>query len=288
MGKSKFLFVSLLIAAAIVSCSKNDGVNMTQLLTPEGQLTQSFPTANNGGNVTCEEVAIATGCDFEYSSGKIDYYGNGGGTVGPITWTTDGTYVTWSSSKPISVAIIIKGGPKANVYFEGCDVCKSGSGTTELLSPPLNPNSGKPYGLSNITFCYNLCTPPPPPPTTKIIALKSFVNCNPYNPVKPWVVTGGGAANNYFIGCLPFVVGVKYPLYFGGDDTHQAGTLEIGNFNVADELLEVKIISTTNNVYFTNSYLYVGPTGSCNTGYKLYPYQKLGISAAVVIFDLPF
>ena len=67
-------------------------------------------------------MAIAAGCTFEATSGKIDYYGGGGGTVdGIITWTTDGTYVNWSSTVPVRIAVIVKGGPNASVYLSGCE-----------------------------------------------------------------------------------------------------------------------------------------------------------------------
>jgi hypothetical protein len=137
----------------LVSCNKDPKENLAQLIT-NGGFPTTFVTANNGGNVTCAEVTSTTGCSFTYSSGKIDYYGGGGGTVDPITWTTDGTYVNWSSSVPVKIAVIVKGGNNAAVYFSGCDNCVTeGSG----LSAPINPKNGKPYGLSNITFCYSTC-----------------------------------------------------------------------------------------------------------------------------------
>lgn len=168
MKTSKLLLASLIIATILGSCSKVPNGNLGNLITPTG--TSTFAIANNGGNVTCGEVATATSCDFEFTSGRIDYYGGTGGIIdGIITWTTDGTYVTWSSSVPISVAVIVKGGPCANVYFSGCDDCKETSGTVPL-SAPINPNNGKPYGLSNITFCYNLCEDE----EELIVAIKAF------------------------------------------------------------------------------------------------------------------
>jgi hypothetical protein len=165
MKKSKFVLVGLFIAAVLGSCSKEPNGNLGNLITPNGNST--FAIANNGGNVTCDEVALATGCSFENTSERIDYFGGTGGTYGPITWTTDGTYVTWSSAFPVKIAIIIKGGPNANVYSD-CSACKSGSGSIPL-SAPLNPKTGKPYGLSNITFCYSIC------PAEKVIAFKGFL-----------------------------------------------------------------------------------------------------------------
>ncbi|HKX68369.1 MAG TPA: hypothetical protein VJN29_14215, partial [Intrasporangium sp.] len=69
----------------------------------------------------------------------------------------------WTSNIGVDV-VIVKGGPKANVYtypFESL-------GDTGLTAP-INPANGQPYGLSHISFCYDVETPTtttPPPPTT--------------------------------------------------------------------------------------------------------------------------
>jgi hypothetical protein len=47
-------------------------------------------------------------------------------------------------------AVIVKGGPNANVYRYPEGVFSDGS-----MGTPLNPKNGKPYGLSYVTFCYN-------------------------------------------------------------------------------------------------------------------------------------
>jgi hypothetical protein len=47
-------------------------------------------------------------------------------------------------------AVIVKGGPNANVYrYPGGDF-SDGS-----LSTPLNPKNGKPYGPGSVTFCFD-------------------------------------------------------------------------------------------------------------------------------------
>lgn len=65
-----------------------------------------------------------------------------------LTVNTDGTYVNFSSTFGIGVAIV-KGSDDANVYVYDPQV-NSDSG---LASPP--NASGKPAGLSNLTFCWN-------------------------------------------------------------------------------------------------------------------------------------
>lgn len=56
-----------------------------------------------------------------------------------LEWTTDGDVA----------AVIMKGGPNAHVYaYPGTE-----DTTDSKLRPPLNPNSGKDYGISHVTFC---------------------------------------------------------------------------------------------------------------------------------------
>ena len=51
-------------------------------------------------------------------------------------------------------AVIVKGGSNANVY-----VYPRGDYSDGGLQTPVNPKSGKPYGLGYVTFCYDLATP---------------------------------------------------------------------------------------------------------------------------------
>lgn len=138
----------------LFSCDKNAFDKGSQLL-PSTMGTVTVIGENNGGNITCDEVSMQTGCEFEFSSGRLNYedYKNGG-TTGPITWTTDGTYVNWSSTVPVKIAVIVKGGNGAAVYFSGCEDCLTEG---KNLTAPINPNNGKPYGVSNVTFCYTVC-----------------------------------------------------------------------------------------------------------------------------------
>lgn len=104
-----------------------------------------------GGNVTCDMVG-----DFEFSTARINYNDGVFDADFPagLTVTTDGTYVTWNSSFGIG-AVIVKGSNAANIY----EYVPQAYGDSGLASP-INA-SGKPAGLSNITFCWN----PEPPPT---------------------------------------------------------------------------------------------------------------------------
>jgi hypothetical protein len=85
------------------------------------------------------------------------------GTFGPndefeidITDGASGPTFDWSSTVPV-FQVIVKGGPGANVY----DYPPPGEFSDTGLHAPLNPNNGKWYGLSHITFCYGDPQPEP-------------------------------------------------------------------------------------------------------------------------------
>lgn len=279
MKKTRIFLLCLVFIGAVVSCSKF-GDSTTTLISPDG-ITQ-FAIANNGGNVTCDEVALNVGCTFEATSGKMDYLGGTGGKVGPISWTTDGTYIDWTSEVPVKVAFIVKGGNNANVYFSGCNSCVT-SGTA--LSAPVNTATGRPYGLSNLTICYSICEPEPP---SKIVAFKGYL----YPGEKVWVVTGGGPDHENFIWYHNFVAGGNYPLYLYGELGSPAGTLEVGNFDT-DALMEVRITCTLEGLAFIEPHLFVGDLADFSPyWWEFYPYPDPAViydpAKKVAIIDLPF
>ena len=112
-----------------------------------------------GGNVTCQEVDPS----FTGDSGRADY--SIGGGFGDYEWpdwltvaVTDDTSVSWAVSEdanPVSIAaVIVKGGPAANVYLYDPAGLTGDSG----LVSPVNA-SGTPAELSNLTLCWD---PTPP------------------------------------------------------------------------------------------------------------------------------
>jgi hypothetical protein len=66
---------------------------------------------------------------------------------GVITVVVSGSYFSWSATGVEIDAVFVKGGPDTNLY--DYDGATSGSN----LSAPINPKTGKPYGLSHINFC---------------------------------------------------------------------------------------------------------------------------------------
>ena len=113
------------------------------------------PWKSGNAEFECEQ---AGGCgEFAY---KIDEWGNASfwGTSdmdgiyddGNITISnSDNITFDWNSKYPVCT-VIVKGGPSANVYRYPGGVTSD----TELVAPT-NPNNGKPYEISHVTFCFN-------------------------------------------------------------------------------------------------------------------------------------
>jgi hypothetical protein len=153
-----FLFFGFAAVTILVSsCSKQSNLESTnQKMSTSGISPVVVSGANNGGNVTCDEAAQSSGISgYAFTTGKQDYpfssdsFGNG------VEVTTDGTNVSWSITPPAgfcvsNVAVIVKGGPSANVYYYN-----DGQSSDSGLASPVNA-SGNPAGLSNLTICYNL------------------------------------------------------------------------------------------------------------------------------------
>lgn len=263
MKTFKFFAAILFLVAMIVSCSKDQMDKRLGLSTslPLVDGTIVVPGANNGGNITCDEVASVTGCSFDYSV-KINYSSGSGGTVGPIKWWTDGVYVTWESSVGVNIAVIVKGGPNANVYFSNCEDCKTTSGSVKL-SAPINPNNGKPYGLSNITFCYSLCE-------DLVVGFKSYMQKDK----STWVTTGS------FITAYPLVLGATYKLYQEcWLDADLSAPKEAGNLTITDTNSDGYWEITVDNtkmpaLQFSLPFLYVGPASGFTESFNSYPYPN--------------
>ena len=89
-------------------------------------------------NPTCADFGLDAITKFDpVESGSQD---------GVTLTKVDDSTISWSSDDPIG-AVIVKGGPGANVYFY--DGATSDTG----LVTPTNPKNGKPYGLSHVDFC---------------------------------------------------------------------------------------------------------------------------------------
>lgn len=160
MKNSKYSFGMILMLVAlsfgfgVTSCKKNDNTPVNHKNASVEPIVVSG--ANNGGNVTCQEAADAGGLGaYEFTTGKQDYPFTNNSFNNEVLVTTDGTNVSWSITPPggmcvANVAVIVKGGNKANVYFYN-----NGESSDSGLVSPANA-SGNSAGLSNLTICYNL------------------------------------------------------------------------------------------------------------------------------------
>ena len=110
------------------------------------------------GAITVTQDCFNPSCPGDYLEHKVE----------PVSAGLHGTYFTisniqgggsgptfdWSSTVPV-YQVIVKGGPGANTYdYQGAT---SDTG----LHAPQNPNNGKWYGLSHVTFCYGEPEPDP-------------------------------------------------------------------------------------------------------------------------------
>jgi hypothetical protein len=117
--------------------------------TPPGQ---DKDNASGGGNVECSEVG-----DYASSSGRNNYNDGEFDNLWPEDFKvgSDGETLIWEfigeipEGTCLKLAVIVKGGPDANVYFY------DGQTSDDGLTAPINPNNGKPYGISNVTLCWD-------------------------------------------------------------------------------------------------------------------------------------
>jgi hypothetical protein len=115
------------------------------------------------GNPGCDDVAPegVTWIELKVEPPEDGEFSDGTLTVNvDVSDTDDGQVFDWDSNIGVD-AVIVKGGPNANVYFYDPE----SMGDTGLHAP-VGP-SGEWAGLSHISFCYDEDdVPPPTTPTT--------------------------------------------------------------------------------------------------------------------------
>jgi hypothetical protein len=128
------------------------------------------------GPIAVSEDCFNPSCPSGYLEYKVEPVKAGvhGGyfTISNVTSGGTGPTFDWSSTVPV-YQVIVKGGPGANIYnYEGAT---SDSG----LHASENPNNGKWYGLSHVTFCYEEAGPDPDPvdvtPNPQVCEVKNDV-----------------------------------------------------------------------------------------------------------------
>ena len=300
MKKLTYLFAALVMVAALGSCEQDDseivlkkgntGSPAAIIQSGGGVIPVIINGSNNGGNVTCAEVAA----HFKLPEGyfrcgeKIDYNDDTFGSEFPdglMVAVKDGKYVSFEMEAPLIIdgmeyivgAVIVKGGPAANVYYyPGGTMADSG------LSSPVN-NSGKPAGLSNLTFCLVKANP-------LVIALKTYLakpipgEVITYSRKAAWAVSGGlgvSTENGLHMG---------YNYYdFNGENEYELveATLPaiigpIGTINATDywegdvHYLEVVLDLDNDSYVFDDTYLYVGSLNGYDGNYfEAFPFKAI-------------
>lgn len=309
MKKLTYIFAALIMVAALGSCQQDDSEIVlkkanteTEVTTPpsDAGITPVIVTgSNNGGNVTCADVAatfeLAPG--YFYCGEKIDYNNgefDGEFPAGLTVNVTDGVYVAFSMEAPLVIneteyivgAVIVKGGNNANVYFY-----PGGSMGDFGLASPVN-KSGKPAGLSNLTFCLVKANP-------IVIALKTYLATPVQDGFEPmgWAVSGGlGVSTEYGLH-------MGYNYYdFNGENKFEivkasldaiegfAGTIKAKDYWEGDDhFLEVVLELSDANFVFANSYLYVGSLkGYQGRWFMVFPFSAVGDHAATRVFKINF
>lgn len=191
MKKLTYSLLGILLIASMFSCekeefndndllkSKKTNTSVETKTSDAGVMPEIIPGENRGGNRTCAEVGIYFKNDAEYfdlCGEKVDYNDQFEGSfpAGLDVKVTDKTYVEFSMDDCIMIgdayymvgAVIVKGSNSANVYFY-----EDGSFGDSGLSAPVNP-SGKPAGLSNLTFCFVECEPQE---ELLVMAMKTYI-----------------------------------------------------------------------------------------------------------------
>ncbi len=311
MKKMMYVIAAFLMIAALGSCQQDNdeiilkkgdtGSEATLPPSDAGIVPVVLDGANNGGNVTCAEVAAAfeledgyflCGDKIDFSDGEFD----GEFPESLMVEVKDGVYVKFGMDTPIMIdgieyivgAVIVKGGNSANVYFY-----PGGSMGDEGLSAPLN-KSGKPAGLSNLTFCLVKANP-------IVIALKTYLAV----PVEGeqvsykrvgWAVSGGlGVSTEYGLH-----MGYNYYDFNGNNEFDLVkatlGAIEgpVGTIKASDyweeneHILEIVIeIDEEFNYVFDDTYLYVGSlAGYEGLDYKAFPWSVTGSFADQRVFRI--
>ncbi|RKT45777.1 hypothetical protein [Thiocapsa rosea] len=105
------------------------------------------------GNPTCTSLGYTNGYKPQPEPPPSDTYTYPGSSY-TVTIDSDGFFFDWTSEIDVD-AVIVKGGPNANEY----KYVPAAMGDTGLSSP-INPNTGQPYAISHIEFCYTDLVPP--------------------------------------------------------------------------------------------------------------------------------
>lgn len=153
MRRSTVVAVALAMVAGLFAAAPASADHPTSAVTP------TFVE----GNPTCEDLL---GDDFDTDiridppvDGTFPFSNSISGTV-MLEVNDQEETIAFSVDGGVALAVIVKGGPNANLY----DYRPDGVASDQDLHAPINPNNDQPFGLSHVDFCLGPPGPPPPPP----------------------------------------------------------------------------------------------------------------------------
>ena len=140
----------------MVNYRKKTGVAFVLLVILLLSLLLTYPAAAShvtpvfvAGNPDCEDLGYDFGFKPQPEPPPSGTYNFPGDTINSVNISSDGTSFDWTSTLGID-AVIVKGGPNANVYtYSPEDTSDTG------LHSPINPNNDNPFAISHIEFCYD-------------------------------------------------------------------------------------------------------------------------------------
>ncbi|MRS02461.1 hypothetical protein EG832_04425 [bacterium] len=282
MKKITYLFAALVMVAALGSCEQDDseitlkkssadyGMSLPISNGPDGSsegtdgiIPEIIEGESNGGNRTCAEVAAWFKTEFDDCGDRINYSDgqfDGSFPDGLKVTVTDGTFVAFEVMDYIKIgdkyykvgAVIVKGSNQANVYYY-----PDGSMGDSGLASPVNA-SGKPAGLSNLTFCLVEFDPEFP---EVVMVLKTYLSPKDAG-YRNWSGTRGVGSdvNSLHLGYITyeFKGEQEFPLYLNGG-SGIVGKITVSDFfEMNEHFLEVKIEITEGEWSFYESFLYAG------------------------------
>lgn len=316
MKKLTYLIAALVMIVALGSCQQDDNEIMLKKANSDesvmsspisfmGIVPQIIEGASNGGNRTCAEVAEWFETEFDYCGDRVNYTDGMFDKAFPeglkVT-VTEGTFVAFEVPDFILIgdkyymvgAVIVKGSNQANVYWY-----PEGSSGDSKLAAPANA-SGKPAGLSNLTFCLIEFEPEFP---ELVIGLKTYLAVPvmgeevTYLRNHVWAVSGGLDAgnNSLFMGYnfYNYKAMNEFDLMratLSGGIIGKIGTIKADDYwDEGIHYLEVVLSLETEEYMIDNTFLYVGSLkGYQGRYYTSFPFKAIDNVTAQRVFRIPF
>jgi len=198
MKRNRFFVVGSVVVLLFVSVLAARAVLAEDAGPPSGK---GIPPIVLDDNPDCGDAGYGFGFKVNGDDNGIYYltatYGSltGGAPSDPGNSITisnsNGTTFDWSATLGID-AVIVKGGNNANLYeYDPEETSDSG------LHPPINSNTGQPYGISHIEFCYDYEVVVSKTAETAFTRTYNWTITKAVVPDEHWLFAGGSADSTY-------------------------------------------------------------------------------------------